>query len=136
MEVGANCALDDDSTGCGIETGWNEARGSSVDWPAPAHIAECCRLPNSGLRSSHSWQWLIQKVQSLLQLQGSCNVELHFGKRRGCLVEWWQLLLSPSHSNILNVTRPQTNKMQTVPGCASSLCAGQVLFDTVYLLVE
>ena len=38
----------------------NEAQGSSADWPAPADIAEC-RLPNSGLQSSHSWYWLIQK---------------------------------------------------------------------------
>ena len=45
-------------------------------------------------------------------------------------VEWPQLLLSPSHSNILNVTRPQTNS----DSVCVSLCAGQVLFDTVYLL--
>ena len=94
------------SYGCGIE---NEAPGSSADWPTLADIAEC-RLPNSGLQSSHSLQWLIQKkkeVQSLLQ--GSCNVELSFGQGRGCLVEWGQLLLSPSHSNILDVNQA-TNK--------------------------
>ena len=48
-----------------------------------------------------------KKVQSLFR--GSCNVELCFGQRRVCLVEWWQLLLSPSHSNTLDVSRPQTN---------------------------
>ena len=116
--------------GCGIE---NEARDSSADCPAPTNIAEC-RLPNSGLRSSHSWQWLIQKrkkkVRSLFR--GSCNEELRFGQRRGSLVQWWQLLLSPSRSNILDVTRPQANSDRVWV----SLCAGQVLFDTVHLLVE
>ena len=71
-----------------------------------------------------------KKVQSLLR--GSCNVELRFAQQRGCLVERWQLLLSPSHSNILDVTRPQTNSDSV---CVSR-CAGQVLFHTVYLLVE
>ena len=41
-------------------------------------------------------------------------------------------MLSPSHSNISDVTRPQTNSGSV---CVS-LCAGQVLFDTIYLLVE
>ena len=58
-------------------------------------------------------------------------LELRFDKRSRCLVEWWQLLLSPSHSNIFDVTRPQTNSGSV---CVS-LCAGQVLFDTVYLPV-
>ena len=40
----------------------------------------------------------------------------------GVAVEWWQLLLSPSHSNILDVTRPQTNS----DSVRVSLCAGQV----------
>ena len=85
------------------------------------------------IQSSHSWQWLIQKEKKVPSLFGGiCNVELRFGQRRGCLVEWWQLLLSPSHSNTLDVTRPQTNSGSV---CVS-LCAGQVLFDTVYLLVK
>ena len=65
---------------------------------------------------------------------GSCIVdsEMRFGQRRGCLVEWWQILLSPSHSNILDVIGPQTNS----DSVCVSLCAGQGLFDTVYLLVE
>ena len=42
-------------------------------------------------------------------------------------------LLSPSHSNILDVTGPQTNSDSM---CVKSVCVGQVLFDTVYLLVE
>ena len=62
----------------------------------------------------------------------SCNVELRFGQRRGFVVERRQLLLSLSHSNILDVTRPQTNSESV----CISLCASQVLFDTVYLLVE
>ena len=47
-------------------------------------------------------------------------------------VEWWQLLYSPNHSNILDVSKPQTNNYSVWV----SLCAGQVLFDTVYLLAE
>ena len=66
---------------------------------------------------SHSWYWLIQKkkVQSLFR--GSCNVELRFGQRRGCLAEWWQPLLSPSHSNILDVARQQTVGLQQCIHC-------------------
>ena len=41
-------------------------------------------------------------------------------------------MLSPNHSNILDVARPQTNSGSV----CISLCAGQVLVDTVYLLVE
>ena len=41
-------------------------------------------------------------------------------------------MLSPSHSNILDVTRPQTNS----DSVCVSLCARQVLFDTVHFLVE
>ena len=117
--------------GCGIE---NEARGSSADWPAPpGHTSlnvatrECCHqnpeltqlavADSKGKKSSEPFPGIL---------------ELRFGQRGGCLVEWWQLLLSPSHSNILNVTRPQTNS----GSACVSLCAGQVLFDMVYLLVE
>ena len=71
-----------------------------------------------------------KKVQSLFR--GSWIPELRFDKRSRCLVEWWLLLLSPSHSNILDATRPQTNSGSV---CVS-LCASQVLFDTVYLPVE
>ena len=86
-----------------------------------------------GLQSSHSWQWLIQKKKKVQCLfRGYCNVELRYGQLRGCLVEWWQLLLSPNHSNILDVTKPQTNN----DSVWVSLCAGQVLIDTVYLLAE
>ena len=122
----SNCALDEDSAGVTV-VGSRTKLGVSADWPARADIAEC-RLPNSGLQSPHSWQWLIQKgkkVQSLFR--GSCNLDLRFGQRRGSLVEWWQLLLSPSHSNILDVTRPQTNS----DSVCVSLCAGQVLFDSL-----
>ena len=57
---------------------------------------------------------------------GSCDLA------NDVAVEWWQLLWSPIHSNILDVKRPQTNN----DSVWVSLCAGQVLFDTVYLLVE
>ena len=55
-------------------------------------------------------------------------MELRFPVANDVAVKWWQLLLSPSHSNISDVTRPQTNS----DSVCVSLCAGQVLFDTVY----
>ena len=50
-------------------------------------------------------------------------MELRFGQRSGCLVEWWQLLLSPSHSNILDVTRPQTNSDSVCVICVRVKCS-------------
>ena len=113
--------------GCGIE---NEARGSSADWPAPADIAECC----------HQIQVSELPLLAVADSKAKKKFRAFSGDpaMRSCVLannvalEWWQLSLSPSHSNILDVTRPQANN----DSVCVSLCAGQVLFDTVYLLVE
>ena len=119
--------------GCEIE---NKARGSSARRLARStghtslNVAtrECCHQnPELAQLAVADSKW---KKKSSEPFPGI--LELRFGKRRGCLVECWQLLLSSSHSNILDVTRPQTNSGIV---CVS-LCAGQVLFHTVYLLVE
>ena len=81
-----------------------------------------------GLKSSHSWQWLIQKKKKIrVFFRGSCNGELRFGQRRGC---WTVATFVESESQYHFRCNQATNKQWV------SLCAGQVLFDTVYLLVE
>ena len=130
----SNCALDEDSANITVV-------GSRTKLGVPALTVP---LQHTSLNVGYQVQvsrahtagsdWFKRKKEKKVTslLRGSCSVELRFGQRRGCLAVWWkQLLLTPSH--ILDVTRPQTNSDSV---CVVSRCAGQVLFDKVYLLVK
>ena len=126
----SNCALDEDSAGVmvvGSRTKIGVPVLTGLLQQTSLNVATKFRPPDLTQLAVAVQK---KKVQSLFR--GSCNAELRFGQRRGCLVEWWQLLLSSSqtHSDILDVSRPQTNS----DSMCVSLCAGH--FDTVYLLVE
>ena len=113
--------------GCRIE---NEARGSSADQPAPAVIAECCHQVSRAHTAGSGW--FKRRKKSSEPFPGILQWEAAFWPTTWLLNGGNFCRVSPNHRNILDVTKPQTNN----DSVWVSLCAGQVLFDTVYLLVE
>ena len=126
----SNCALDEDSAGVTVV-------GSRTKLGVPALTSP---LQQTSLN-------VATRSPELTQLAVADSKEKKFRAFSGDPAMWSCVLtnyvaallnggnfckVDPSHSDILDVSRPQTNN----DSVWVSLCAGQVLFDTVYLLVE